>query len=194
MRAQVSHTTALTSEKRRLLTQSCMLQEAAGQDRRLQSVCPFCKFTFITLGERDSPQEINHSEEMYKLVDYKKESLKKVIKKYKEDNEEYNESVGIINVMTKEYDDIKDNRNKTVAKYQKTINQLKEANSDKYSEVILLKQKVKKLKDELRFSDESESDEDSLDFLEFYIYRVNLEVFFYYLDHHQNIDRMCLYH
>jgi hypothetical protein len=75
---------------------------------------------------KEKENEINHLKEMYKLVGDKNKTYKAVMKKYKEDNEEYNESVGIINVMVKEYDDIKLNRNRIVTKYQKKNNKLKE--------------------------------------------------------------------
>jgi hypothetical protein len=69
--------------------------------------------------ETDSVLE-DKRKDIVKLTETNK-ILKQTIKKYKEDNEEYNQSVGIVNMVSADYDRLKLNRNRIVSKYQKKI-------------------------------------------------------------------------
>ena len=73
-------------------------------------------------------REINHLKEVYKLVNDKNKIYKDTMKQYKQDFEEFNSSVGIVNVMSIEYDKIKLNRNRIVKKYHNQNKILKDQN------------------------------------------------------------------
>jgi hypothetical protein len=76
--------------------------------------------------------------DIVKLIETNK-ILKQTIKTYKEDNEEYNQSVGIINMVSADYDRLKLNRNRIVSKYQKKI----------YIEGIRVKREIKAANDKI---------------------------------------------